>query len=310
MKKYFAIPLILVTNFLFAQSNLGYLSIVANGDSLYNIKAYKQSGITYSLAFKLYPKKTTQNDLYDAACSWALCNNPDSAFSYLNKAIGEKNYYNVTHIMTDADLLSLHNDKRWLPLIDRVKANKVKTEAHYNILLVRKLDTVYNDDQECRQKIKEISVKYGYQSKEMDKLWDTIGLKDSINLIKVKAIIDKYGWLGSETIGERGSSALFLVIQHADDKTQEKYLPVMRAAVKEGRARAADLALLEDRVALSEGKKQIYGSQVHTDPKTGKSSFAPIEDEPNVDKRREAMGLGPLSDYARLFNFEYHVPTK
>jgi hypothetical protein len=144
----------------------------------------------------------------------------------------------------------------------------------------------------------------------MDKLWQTIKAADSINLITVTAILDKYGWLGPETVGNQGSMALFLVVQHSNQQVQEKYLPVMRKAVKEGKALAANLALLEDRVALEEGKKQIYGSQVQTDPKTGKSSFRPIEDEPNVDKRREEVGLGPLRDYAKLFNFDYQVPVK
>ena len=64
----------------------------------------------------------------------------------------------------------------------------------------------------------------------------------------------------------------------------------MREAVKNRKARPEQLALLEDRVALAQGKKQIYGSQIHQDPKSGKYFVAPIEDEPNVNKRRAAVG--------------------
>jgi len=39
---------------------------------------------------------------------------------------------------------------------------------------------------------------------------------DSINLAKVKAILEKYGWLGPQDIGRKANLALFLVIQHAD----------------------------------------------------------------------------------------------
>ncbi len=306
-KNVLTIALLLITNLLFAQS---YIVLVSRADSAYDAKDYKLSALTYSRAFKLYNLKVTQNDLYNAACSWALYNNADSAFSILNRAVNEKNYYNINHISNDADLTVLHTDNRWARLIDRVKQNKTKAEAKFNMPLTKILDSVLTSDQEGRRHISEISAKYGYQSKEMDKLWQTIGTADSINLITVTAILDKYGWLGPETVGNQGSMALFLVIQHSSQQVQEKYLPVMRKAVKEGKALAANLALLEDRVALEEGKKQIYGSQVQTDPKTGKSSFRPIEDEPNVDKRREEVGLGPLRDYAKLFNFDYQVPVK
>ena len=60
-----------------------------------------------------------------------------------------------------------------------------------------------------------------------------------------------------------------MVIQHADLKTQQKYLPIMRDAVSKGKANVGSLALLEDRVALGMGKSQIYGSQIMQDA-TGK----------------------------------------
>jgi hypothetical protein len=82
----------------------------------------------------------------------------------------------------------------------------------------------------------------------------------------------------------------------------------MRQAVKEGKAQASSLALLEDRVAIGQGKKQIYGSQLITDPKTGKPVLAPIEDEPNVNKRRAAVGLGKLEDYVKYWDIEYKLP--
>src|SRR5436190_12861202 len=50
---------------------------------------------------------------------------------------------------------------------------------------------------------------------------------DSTNLAKVSSIIDKHGWLGKSQIGNRANYTLWLVIQHADLKTQEKYLPLM-----------------------------------------------------------------------------------
>lgn len=133
---------------------------------------------------------------------------------------------------------------------------------------------------------------------------------DYFNLIKVKAILDKYGWLGPQTIGKQGNQTLFLVIQHSDIATQRKYLPLMRKAVIDGRAYASDWALLEDRVALSDTGMQIYGSQIGVDQKTGKKFVSPIKDEINVNKRRANVGLRPLEEYAKEFDIDYKLPAK
>ena len=78
---------------------------------------------------------------------------------------------------------------------------------------------------------------------------------------------------------------------------------MMREAVKNKQAIAGNLALLEDRVALREGRKQIYGSQLITDS-TNKTKLQPIEDPDHVDERRAAVGLGPLAEYLKQFNIE------
>ena len=61
-----------------------------------------------------------------------------------------------------------------------------------------------------------------------------------------------------------------------------------------------DLAIYEDRVALRQGRKQVYGSQVYCDDdgcKVGR-----LVDPLHVDDRRKAVGLGPLADYVRRWN--------
>ena len=137
----------------------------------------------------------------------------------------------------------------------------------------------------------------------MNRLIATMNEKDSINLIKVKAILDQYGWLGSDIVGGQGNQTIFLVIQHADLRTQEKYLPMMQEAVRHGKAKGSHLALLIDRVEMYNGRPQIYGSQLNGE--NGKYKFYPILDEANVNKRRAEVGLEPLEEYAKQFNIEY-----
>ena len=120
-------------------------------------------------------------------------------------------------------------------------------------------------------------------------------------------MLDEYGWLGFDKVGRMGAMTIFLVIQHSPLPVQQKYLPMMREAVAKKQASASSLALLEDRVALREGKKQIYGSQVFTDTVTRKNFVAPLEDPDNVDKRRAAVGLGPLAAYLKEFDIEWNL---
>lgn len=274
-----------------------YSLLIKKADSLYQNKDYEKSALAFSEAFKTIGWKGLSNDRYNAACSWALSNNPDSAFFNLNRIATKSNYTDLEHITSDPDLIALHSDIRWELLIDLIKQNKEKSEINLNKPLAAQLDSIYNDDQKYRKEISEIENKYGWDSKEIQNHWKIIQEKDSINLIKVSSILDRYGWLGADVVGEQGNSALFLVIQHSEIATQEKYLPMMRDAVKNGRANGSSLALLEDRVALRQGKKQIYGSQIARDPENQTHYILPLDDPDNVDKRRAEVGLEPLANY-------------
>ncbi len=81
----------------------------------------------------------------------------------------------------------------------------------------------------------------------------------------------------------------------------------MREAVKNGKAFPANLAYLEDRVAVRQGKKQIYGSQIGGDPETQICYVLPLEDPDNVDKRRAEAGLPPLAEYVIQYEIKWDV---
>jgi hypothetical protein len=61
---------------------------------------------------------------------------------------------------------------------------------------------------------------------------------------------------------------------------------------------------------MREGKKQIYGSQLKRNEKTGKFELWPVEDEENLDKRRAAVGLEPIAEYLKHFRLTYVPPKK
>lgn len=176
--------------------------------------------------------------------------------------------------------------------------------------LAYQLDSILSKDQEYRKNLFSLVETEGPKSAVVQQYLGRIRRIDSLNLIAVTAIIDTYGWLGPKEVGENGNSCLFLVIQHSTRETREKYLPLFRKAVLQGKALKSDLALLEDRVALEHGKKQLFGSQIVMDTITRAYHFAPIEDEPHVNERRKAMGLEPIENKAKEFGFDYSVPVQ
>jgi hypothetical protein len=303
----FTILSLFVCNFTLGQDREKYSDLIQTALNLYESKDYLKSGEKYSEAFIKLGGKGKVNDRYNAACSWALANQPDSAFVQLFKIAEKGNYTNYGHITTDSDLNSLHTDQRWGNVIGIIKANKEKAEANLEMPLVAILDTILQEDQKYRQQEIGIEEKFGWESDEMKAHWKIINEKDSINLIKIKKILDERGWLGADVIGDAGNLTLFLVIQHSDIETQEKYLPMMREAVKNGNANSNNLALLEDRVAIIKGGKQIYGSQIGRDQETGEYYILPLWDPENVDQRREEVGLGPLQEYVSKWGINWSV---
>jgi len=115
---------------------------------------------------------------------------------------------------------------------------------------------------------------------------------------RLKEIVAEHGWPTSELVGADGASAAWLIAQHADHDVafQQHALELMREAAADGLADATEVAYLEDRVAVNEGRPQTYGTQIRCE-QGGPVPSTPIADEANVEERRAAAGLEPLEDY-------------
>lgn len=293
--------LLFLCSFTYGQT---YKSIVSEADGFYNGKQFQKSVDKFKEAFKIEQKSAA--DFYNAGCAASLLGDKDLAFEWLNLSL-KNGWTNLKHLKSDTDLASLHDDKKWNILITEMQKEVDKKEANYDKPLQAKLLAIYDDDQPIRQQFIAAQKQFGYQSKQVDSLGRVMHYKDSINVIKVIEILEQYGWVGSDKVGGTANQTLFLVIQHSDLKIQQKYLPMMREAVKNKKASGSSLALLEDRVALREGKRQIYGSQVGRDNSTNKSYVLPLDDPDNVDKRRAEVGLGSLADYVKNWDIVWNV---
>lgn len=277
---------------------------------LYRNNDFYKAATSYELLFKKYDGKGTKRDKYIAACSWALTKNIEKAFYYLHEVVYEEKWFDLTYIISDNDLNILHKRERWDSLICKVKLNQDIQYLKFRECNISLLDSIYNDDQNNRKIIEILEKDFASNSIKIDSLWKEINYKDSVNLLTVRRIIDTYGWLSPKDIGEQNSKTLFLSIQHSNLSTLTKYFSKLKRAVKKSDASEHDLALMEDRTLILQGKPQIYGTQVIADNKYGKNRFYPIRNERNVNKRRLRIGLPSLEEYANFFGIKYVLPKK
>ncbi|WP_243303098.1 DUF6624 domain-containing protein [Geothrix oryzisoli] len=172
------------------------------------------------------------------------------------------------------------------------------------------LEAMLESDQKGRQALIEIQRKSGPFSPEAFEVLKKQNLIDENNRRRLVEIINQSGWPKLSMVGEKAALAAFLVLQHASLDLQKQYLPIFRTAARSGESKLKWLALLEDRVLVGEGKKQLYGTQLIEKKGIKGIQVEPIAEEANVDERRAKMGLGPLADYLRGFGIDYRKPTK
>ena len=281
-----------------------YSNLIRDGWKLCLEKDFASSAKLYEAAFKLN-KNVPLSDRYNASCIYALAGNKDSAFHHLFIIANDLKWDDYNHLINDSDLKVLHTENRWEELKSLVMQNKEQTEAHFDKDLVAVLDKIYFDDQSTRNQIRSMEEKYGRKSKQMDDFWQTILKKDSINLIKVSKILDERGWPNKKIIGKRGTSTLFLVIQHANQEAQEKYLRLIEKAVAENNLPKRQYAMFYDRLVLRRGERQIYGTQLAINNESKPPYVLPLEDPINVDIRRAKMGLNTMQENLNRWNLTW-----
>ncbi len=108
---------------------------------------------------------------------------------------------------------------------------------------------------------------------------------------------DALGWPGPAKVGDDGAAATMMILQNAISRPalQRRALDLMLDAIPEGQANAMDAAFLADRIAVFEGRGQIFGTQFDWDA-SGQLAPALVSEPDSLDARRASVGLPPLAD--------------
>jgi hypothetical protein len=117
---------------------------------------------------------------------------------------------------------------------------------------------------------------------------------DRAHLPALLRIHRKYGWLKSSVAGKEAAGRFWLLVQHQNSELQKNWMPEMERLAAKGAVSRQNFALLYDRVMSGEGKPQRWGTQTHC--VDGKAVMNPVEDPPNLEARRDALYLTPVSE--------------
>ncbi len=141
------------------------------------------------------------------------------------------------------------------------------------------------------------------RQKEQDKLHQAYG--DHIS--RLCQIIKTNGWPTSALVDQDGVFATYNILKNAGTfDLQRDLLPVIVAAIKKDPIQKREFAGLYDRLRVSAGMKQLFGTQAVS--MGGFLVLYPTEDEGTLDSRRAEYGLPPMDQYINTLEGTYRKP--
>jgi hypothetical protein len=117
-------------------------------------------------------------------------------------------------------------------------------------------------------------------------LIDAVDTENQSTLLKM---VPGEGWFLQSKYGDKAAFAAFQIVQHADPSMQEHFLPILAPLVAQHEIDGQSYGMMFDRVAVSHGQPQTYGTQFRCD--AGRWRPYPIADRQQLDQRREQMGF-------------------
>ena len=116
------------------------------------------------------------------------------------------------------------------------------------------------------------------------------------------------GWPAISQVGEEGSDAMWLIVQHSilEPEFMLSCVPELERLVQEGEAKSWHLAFLQDRALMLQEKPQIYGTQ-HVFDNNGELQPYKLANPEAVDERRKAVGLESLEERTQFLRADREI---
>ena len=124
---------------------------------------------------------------------------------------------------------------------------------------------------------------------------------------KLCQVLKTYGWPTSALVDRVGVAAAFYLLTNAGTfELQRDLLPVILAVIKKDPSQRPEFAALFDRLRVTAGMKQLFGTQAVT--MSGFLVLYPIEDEANIDARRAEFGMPKMDVNIRHLEYMFGKP--
>lgn len=254
--------------------------LIAEAEQAYQAKKYEIAGKNYLKAFELTDSvNVSKNDFYNAACVFALQNDKNHAFELLTKAI-EAGWQDMAWLQKDSDLQNLREDTEWQSILEKTKVKIAAFEASIKYPELRKkLLQMKEDDQKYRRLMLQLQKDKQQNAEKIEQLIVQITELDTKHTALMEQTVTKIGWPKISDVGEDGSNAAWILVQHADKRPdfQNKCLDLLKEAVNAQEAKSSNYAYLYDRVQVAYNDKQVYGSQTQRNTLTNELEFVPIK---------------------------------
>ena len=129
-------------------------------------------------------------------------------------------------------------------------------------------------------------------------------------------IIERFGWPTRDMVGLKAVQGAYIAIQHAGHNPdfQSNCLALIQQQVDQGELPGAFLALMTDRISVSRGESQIYGTQMTMAPNEfGVMRAVPsaaIWKEDLLNERRAALGMPTHQRFIKAIEVAYFDSIK
>lgn len=178
-------------------------------------------------------------------------------------------------------------------------------DKEYVKLILGEMETI---DQKVREEAVE---EFGGDLINHPEVWQILCFMDDFHTVKMKEILQQYGWITISQFGEVSDNQAWLLVQHSADLFfQEGCLFVLSNVVNQGETSKKNYAYLYDRVAIQSPiiGKQRYGTQLDFDSVNNK--FVPFPYEGTMEElnqRRIEMGLNSEEENLEDAKKVYHI---
>ncbi len=215
----------------------------------------------------------------------------DTCMAYFNKAIKNAPISACnSSFVREGNFRQVYNKSEK----DHIILSKMKPlcDSVWNSLdsnLIRILTEVEIEDQRFRKNLVD-----SYWVSDGKKMMEKQEELDRNNTKIISSIIDSFGYPGRNMVGLELENVAFLVIQHSDLETQQKYLNTIKNASEKNQLLFYAYPLLYDRICMKKNIPQLYGTQTIYDHRKEKQSLYKIDDPVKVNERRKQYGLSTI----------------